>query len=44
MAIDAASINDFVVLENTEKVRHMVVCTLCSCYPRMAPRHDFNTV
>jgi len=21
-------------LENTEKVRHMVVCTLCSCYPR----------
>jgi nitrile hydratase len=23
-----------VVLENTEKVRHMVVCTLCSCYPR----------
>ena len=22
-----------VALENTEKVRHMVVCTLCSCYP-----------
>jgi nitrile hydratase len=22
-----------VVLENTEKVHHMVVCTLCSCYP-----------
>ena len=34
MAIDATSINEFVVLENTEKVRHMVVCTLCSCYPR----------
>jgi len=34
MAIDATSINQFVVLENTEKVRHMVVCTLCSCYPR----------
>jgi nitrile hydratase subunit alpha len=34
MGIDAASINEFVVLENTEKVRHMVVCTLCSCYPR----------
>jgi hypothetical protein len=25
---------DFTVLENTEKVHHMVVCTLCSCYPR----------
>ena len=34
MSIDATSINEFVVLENTEKVRHMVVCTLCSCYPR----------
>ena len=22
------------VLENTENVHHMVVCTLCSCYPR----------
>jgi nitrile hydratase len=34
MDIDATSINAFVVLENTEKLRHMVVCTLCSCYPR----------
>lgn len=34
MGIDATSINEFVVLENTDKVRHMVVCTLCSCYPR----------
>ena len=34
MGIDATSINEFVVLENTEKLRHMVVCTLCSCYPR----------
>jgi nitrile hydratase len=34
MGIDATSLNVFVVLENTEKVRHMVVCTLCSCYPR----------
>jgi nitrile hydratase len=32
--IDATSINEFVVLENTEKLRHIVVCTLCSCYPR----------
>ena len=23
-----------VALENTESVHHMVVCTLCSCYPR----------
>jgi len=34
MGIDAASLNEFVVLENTDKIRHMVVCTLCSCYPR----------
>lgn len=25
---------EFVVVENTEKVHHLVVCTLCSCYPR----------
>jgi nitrile hydratase len=24
---------DMIVLENTGKVHHMVVCTLCSCYP-----------
>jgi nitrile hydratase subunit alpha len=23
-----------VVLENTPKLHHMIVCTLCSCYPR----------
>lgn len=34
LGIDATSLNEFVVLENTENVRHMVVCTLCSCYPR----------
>jgi nitrile hydratase len=34
LGIDATALNEFVVLENTEKVRHMVVCTLCSCYPR----------
>ena len=33
LGIDATALNEFVVLENTEKVRHMVVCTLCSCYP-----------
>lgn len=25
--------NDLVVVENTEQVHNMVVCTLCSCYP-----------
>jgi nitrile hydratase alpha subunit len=34
MGIDATSLNEFVVLVNPDKVRHMVVCTLCSCYPR----------
>jgi nitrile hydratase subunit alpha len=34
MGIDASALNEFVVLENTKHVRHMVVCTLCSCYPR----------
>jgi nitrile hydratase subunit alpha len=34
LGIDATALNEFVILENTENVRHMVVCTLCSCYPR----------
>jgi len=34
MGIDATSMNEFVVLENTDSVRNLVVCTLCSCYPR----------
>jgi nitrile hydratase len=34
LGIDATALNEFVILENTEMVRHMVVCTLCSCYPR----------
>jgi nitrile hydratase len=34
MGIDASTLNEFVILENTDQVRHMVVCTLCSCYPR----------
>jgi nitrile hydratase alpha subunit len=34
LGIDARGINDFQILENTERVRHLVVCTLCSCYPR----------
>ena len=26
--------NDFLVVENTDQVHNLVVCTLCSCYPR----------
>ena len=29
---DAAT--ELAVFENTEKIHHLVVCTLCSCYPR----------
>jgi nitrile hydratase subunit alpha len=34
LGIDASGLTEFVVLENTEKVHNIVVCTLCSCYPR----------
>ena len=34
LGIDATSLTEFVVLENTESVHNLVVCTLCSCYPR----------
>jgi nitrile hydratase len=34
MGVDATSLIEFVVLENTAKVHNLVVCTLCSCYPR----------
>ena len=34
VGIDASGLVEFVVLENTETVHNMVVCTLCSCYPR----------
>jgi nitrile hydratase len=34
LGVDASSIAELVALENTDKVHHMVVCTLCSCYPR----------
>jgi nitrile hydratase len=34
MGIDASGLTEFVVLENTEKQHNLVVCTLCSCYPR----------
>ena len=34
LGIDASGLVEFVVLENTERVHNLVVCTLCSCYPR----------
>jgi nitrile hydratase len=34
MGIDASGMLEFVVVENTPQVHHIVVCTLCSCYPR----------
>ncbi len=34
LGVDATSLTEFVVLENTDTVHHLVVCTLCSCYPR----------
>lgn len=34
LGIDATGPVEFVVLENTADTHHLVVCTLCSCYPR----------
>jgi nitrile hydratase len=34
LGLDAGSSPVVVALENTHAVHHMVVCTLCSCYPR----------
>ena len=34
IGISTGTINHLVALENTDKVHYMVVCTLCSCYPR----------
>ena len=33
MGFPPVSGSKLVVVENTEKVHHLVVCTLCSCYP-----------
>jgi nitrile hydratase len=35
LGIDTSSINHLVALENTDEIHYMVVCTLCSCYPRL---------
>ena len=33
--IDVANSPELKVVENTERVHHMIVCTLCSCYPKV---------
>lgn len=35
MDIDIGTLADFRTIENTAKVHNVVVCTLCSCYPKM---------
>ena len=34
LGIDASGPVEFVVVENTTQVHNLIVCTLCSCYPR----------
>ena len=34
LGIDASGSVEFVVVENTPEVHNVIVCTLCSCYPR----------
>jgi nitrile hydratase len=35
LGIDMTNMPELVVLPNDPEVHHLVVCTLCSCYPRM---------
>ncbi len=32
-AFEGGQVDKLVVVENTDEVHHVVVCTLCSCYP-----------
>ncbi len=34
MGVDFGRMLELVVVENSKQVHHVVVCTLCSCYPR----------
>ncbi len=34
LGLDFGPLPNLAVLENTERVHHVVVCTLCSCYPK----------
>jgi nitrile hydratase len=35
MGIDIGAAPEFATVENTPKVHNIIVCTLCSCYPKM---------
>jgi nitrile hydratase len=35
LGIDVGDLAELVVIENTPETHNVVVCTLCSCYPRM---------
>ena len=35
LGIDFFEGTELIVLENTDKVHNLIVCTLCSCYPRV---------
>lgn len=34
LGVDMSTANQLIAVENTPKMHHVVVCTLCSCYPR----------
>ena len=34
LGVDASGPVEFLTVENTEEVHNVIVCTLCSCYPR----------
>ena len=34
LGVDMSTANQLIAVENTDDVHHVVVCTLCSCYPR----------
>jgi nitrile hydratase subunit alpha len=35
LGIDIGAAPEFATVENTNKVHNVIVCTLCSCYPKM---------
>jgi nitrile hydratase len=46
MGVSMAGAPPLGVLESTDRVHHLVVCTLCSCYPRMVlgyPPHWYKS-
>ncbi len=35
LGIDIGTLADYVTVENTARVHNVIVCTLCSCYPKL---------